>query len=68
MMSKEWYVLTIPPFDPDFDENIFVVASLIAAYTNAHMHFDLMNLDDAEREVGIMLWKDVMQDMIEEKG
>ena len=61
-------MLTIPPFDPEFDEKMYFVATMIAAYTNAHVHSDLRDLDDAEREIGIMLWKDVMQDMIEEKG
>lgn len=61
-------MLLIPPPDPEFDEKMYMVATLIAAYTNAHVHFDLKGIDEMERDAGIRLWKEVMQDMIEEKG
>ena len=61
-------MLSIPAPDPEFNEKMYFVASMIAAYTNAHVHFDLRNIDKAEQDAGIRLWKEVMEDMIEEKG
>lgn len=60
--------MEIPAPDPDFREKMYTVASLIAAYTNKHVHFDLMSIDDMEQDAGIRLWKEVMQEMIEEMG
>lgn len=54
--------------DPDFNEKMYIVATMIAAYTNKHVHFDLMGIDEMEQDAGIRLWKEVMQDMIEERG
>lgn len=61
-------MLTILPFDQEFNEKMFLVASLIAAYTNAHMDWYLKTLPLETRLNEIDNLKEIMQDMIEEKG
>lgn len=54
--------------DADFKEMMYIVATMIAVYTNKHMFFNLRNMPDVEQQAEIESLKSIMADMIEELG
>lgn len=61
-------MFTILPPDEDFDEKMYIIASMIAAYTNAHMDWCLRELPLETKLNELDNLKKIMKEMIEEKG
>ena len=59
--------LEISPSDPNF-EDVSLVATMIAAYKNNFMFFELRNMPEAERQAEIKILESIMGTMIEELG